>query len=182
MGAERCGWRRSSGSSSLSSGTMDRPAVKRMEVDRDDGNGPTYPYLLGATLGEGSYGLVREGLDVSTGKVVAIKSLDRRLLKKQRRGLENLEREIRVHTRLGQHDTIVDLEDVIDIKSKSRIHLVLEYMHCGSVQDVLDRAPDSRLGQAQARRYFAGLLAGLQVSLSLSLSLSHTHTHYLYSV
>lgn len=141
---------------------MERPAVKRMEVDREDGRGPTYPYLLGATLGEGAYGLVREGLDVSTAKVVAIKSLDRRLLKKQRRGLENLEREIRVHKRLGAHGTIVDLENVIDIKSKSRIHLVLEYMHCGSVQDVLDRAPGNRLGQAQARRYFAGLLAGLQ--------------------
>eukprot|EP01043_Picozoa_sp_COSAG02_P089693 COSAG02_NODE_26639_length_628_cov_1.224953_1_plen_103_part_01 len=103
---------------------MDRPPVKRMEVDRDDGRGPTYPYLLGATLGEGSYGLVREGLDVSTAKVVAIKSLDRRLLKKQRRGLENLEREIRVHKRLGRHDTIVDLEDLIGIKTKSGLHLV----------------------------------------------------------
>ena len=136
------------------------PPVKRMEVDR--GSGATYPYLLGATLGEGSYGLVREGLDVNTAKVVAIKSLDRRLLKKQRRGLENLDREIRVHKRLGRHDTIVDLENVVNIETKSRIHLVLEYMHCGSVQDVLDRAPGKKLGQAQARRYFAGLLAGLQ--------------------
>lgn len=79
------------------------PPVKRMEVDLEDGQGPQYPYLLGATLGEGSYGLVREGLDVATAKVVAIKSLDRRLLKKQRRGLENLKREITVHKRLGNY-------------------------------------------------------------------------------
>lgn len=62
----------------------------------------------------------------------------------------------------GRHDTIVDLLHVVDLKSKSRIHLVLEYMHCGSVQDVLDAAPEKRLGAGQARRYFAGLLAGLQ--------------------
>ena len=93
----------------MEAGAAAGPRVKRLQVDPEDGSGPRYPYLLGTTLGEGSYGLVREGLDVETAKVVAIKSLDRRLLKKQRRGLENLEREIRLHKRLGRHSTIVDL-------------------------------------------------------------------------
>eukprot|EP01047_Picozoa_sp_COSAG01_P079337 COSAG01_NODE_15012_length_1385_cov_1.896579_1_plen_333_part_00 len=119
-------------------------------------------YGLGAVLGEGSYGVVREGLELRTLKVVAVKSLDRRLLKKQRRGLENLKREIRVHKLLGSHPTIVSLRETIDIEHKSKLHMVLDYMHCGSVQDVLDRAPNNALGQAQARQYFGGLLLSLE--------------------
>jgi serine/threonine protein kinase len=119
-------------------------------------------YGLGAVLGEGSYGVVREGLELRTLKVVAVKSLDRRMLKKQRRGLENLKREIRVHKLLGSHPTIVSLRETIDIEHKSKLHMVLDYMHCGSVQDVLDRAPNNALGQAQARQYFGGLLLSLE--------------------
>ena len=105
---------------------------------------------------------MREALHLQTGAVVAVKSLDKRFLKKQRRGIENLKREIQVLKLLGSHSTIVVLKDVIDIESKSKAHLVLDYMHCGSVQDVLDRAPAGRLGQVQARRYFGDLIHALQ--------------------
>ena len=127
----------------------------------------SYRYGLGCDLGEGSYGVVREGIHLGTCAVVAIKTLDKRLLKKQRRGLENLKREIHVLKLLGSHSSIVALKDVIDIESKNKIHLVLEYMHCGDVQNVLDRAPEHRLGQAQARRYFGGLLLALEHCHSL---------------
>ena len=109
-----------------------------------DDNG-AYRYGVGALLGEGSYGVVREGINLATCGVFAIKTLDKRLLKKQRRGLENLKREVQVHKLLGSHASIVELKDVIE--SKTKVHLVLGYMHCGSVQDVLDRAPGRRLGR-----------------------------------
>ena len=51
---------------------------------------------------------------------------------------------------------------MINRPNKSRIHLVLEYMHCGSVQGVLEAAEGRRLGQAQARKYFGQLVMSLQ--------------------
>ena len=51
---------------------------------------------------------------------------------------------------------------MINRPNKSRIHLVLEYMHCGSVQGVLEAAAGRRLGQAQARKYFGQLVMSLQ--------------------
>jgi len=78
-------------------------------------------FALGDILGEGTYGKVREGVNLQTMEVVAAKSLDKRLIKRQRNGLENVKREISVHKRLGKHPTIVGLIEVINRVEKSKM-------------------------------------------------------------
>ena len=119
-------------------------------------------FVLGDILGEGTYGKVSEGLNLETMQVVAVKSLDKRFLRRQRQWMDNIKREISVHKRLGKHPTVVALIEVINIEEKSKIHLVMDYMHCGTIQELLDRAPNNRLVPCQARECFRGLIQALE--------------------
>eukprot|EP01052_Picozoa_sp_SAG31_P003113 SAG31_NODE_116_length_24094_cov_38.884184_21_plen_148_part_00 len=119
-------------------------------------------YALGDILGEGTYGKVSEGVNLETMQVVAVKSLDKRLLRRQRLWHENIKREISVHKRLGEHPTVVSLIETIDIDEKSKIHLIMDYMHGGTIQELLDRAPGNRLPACQARELFRGLIEALE--------------------
>ena len=118
-------------------------------------------YVLGPTLGRGSYGKVREGLNTQTLQVVVVKQLDKKRLRKTRGGTRKVEREVQALRRVGRSEHATELLGVVNEDSAPKAYLVLEYMPAGSLQQLLDRAPGKRLPLGQARRYFRQLVSAL---------------------
>jgi len=120
-------------------------------------------YLLGETLGKGSYGKVREALDTNTMKTVAIKIINKSQLRKLPGGGEaSVRQEIACMKKLKPHPNIVTFIDSFANEDKGKLFIVLEYVGGGTLQDLLNRTPDRCLPVRQAQRYFRDLVCGLQ--------------------
>ena len=85
------------------------------------------PYLLGRTIGEGSYAKVRYGQHAESGRAVAVKVLDKAALLAG--GLaEQVRREVEILRRL-RHPNVVQLLEVLT--SSERVFLVMELVAGG---------------------------------------------------
>ena len=60
-----------------------------------------HDYLLGGVIGKGSFGKVKEAVDLRTRERVAVKIIKERLLKKMPNGVESVCREIRFASYYG---------------------------------------------------------------------------------
>ena len=122
-------------------------------------------YVMGDVLGEGSQAKVREALDSKTLRRVAIKIINIKQLRKIRNAEAGLKRELSIHRRL-KHPHVVEMIECFTIekaeKQKEKCYVVLEHVPGGSVQDLLDGAPDGVLPFGMARRFLRQLLEGLQ--------------------
>lgn len=117
-------------------------------------------YLMGDVLGEGSYGKVKEGLDIHTLERRAIKIMKKRKLRRIPHGEENVKREIWMLKRL-HHKNIIKLVDVIYNNEREKIYMVMDYCVCG-MHVMLKIAPDNKFPEWQGRDYFKQLIDGLE--------------------
>ena len=104
-----------------------------MEVERGGGKRSIDHYVLGKTLGIGSFGKVKLAVHKETGIKVAIKVLN----KKKVQALDmndKVWREIRV-LKLFSHPHIIRLYEVID--TPSDIYVVMEYVSGGELFDYI---------------------------------------------
>jgi len=108
-------------------------------------------YLFGEALGKGSYGKVKEAANILTRQKVAIKIINKKQLRKIPGGEENVRQEIEMQHQLF-HPNIVKLFESFTIPEKNKMYIVLEYIGGGSVQDLLEVAPNSRLPIPQAQK------------------------------
>lgn len=120
-----------------------------------------HQYILGEILGEGSYAKVREAVDSITSRRVAIKILKKRHLKKIPGGENSVKKEINVLKKL-HHQHIVELLEFFTIDEKEKMYIVLEYVGGGTLQGLVERAPDGKLPLRQAQAIFRQLLDGLE--------------------
>lgn len=118
-------------------------------------------YLVGEVLGKGAYAKVKEGVNVNTQQRVAVKILNKRQLRKIPNGEENVKLEIEIHQKLD-HRNIVKFIESFAIAEKNKLYIILEFLDGGSVQDLLEQAPDGRLPPEQARCYVYQLLEALE--------------------
>jgi 5'-AMP-activated protein kinase catalytic alpha subunit len=88
-------------------------------------------FEIGKTLGEGTFGRVKEAVNTITGEVVAIKILDKDKITKQQMGLQ-VKKEISI-MKMVRHDNIVFLKEVL--ASRSKIFIVLELVAGGELFD-----------------------------------------------
>ena len=104
-------------------------------------------YVMGDVLGEGSQAKVREALDQDAANVSCIKIINIKQLRKIRNAEAGLKRES-IHRRL-KHPHVVEMIECFTIekaeKQKEKCYVVLEHVPGGSVQDLLDGAPDGVL-------------------------------------
>lgn len=100
----------------------------------------------------GSYAKVKEAVDIHSLRRVAVKIFDKAHLRKLTGGEAAVEREVQIQQRL-KHINIVEIIEEFADEEKDRLYIVLEYMAGGSLQTLLDRAPNHRLPMAQTRRY-----------------------------
>ena len=117
-------------------------------------------YLIGETLGEGSYGKVKEGFCTETLRRVAIKIMKPSRLKKIASGEQNMRHEITLLKKLN-HKNVVELMDVLYKSEKQKTYIVFGFC-ATTLAEVISRSPHVRLPLSQAQRYFIQLIKGLE--------------------
>jgi len=117
-------------------------------------------YAIGRRLGEGSYGRVKEGVHLNTKRRVAIKIYSRKRIKAIAGAEESSAKEIEILKSL-QHVNVVYAIDSFVNEQKEKIYIVMEYVNGGTLQGLLDKAPESRLPLRQVRQIFKGTIKGL---------------------
>ncbi|XP_052867447.1 5'-AMP-activated protein kinase catalytic subunit alpha-2-like isoform X4 [Anopheles cruzii] len=126
------------------------------------GQGPTVQplvkighYILGATLGTGSFGKVKVGEHTVTKHKVAVKILNRQKIKsldvvgKIRREIQNL--------KLFRHPHIIKLYQVIS--TPTDIFMIMEYVSGGELFDYI--VNNGKLQESEARRFFQQIISGV---------------------
>jgi len=113
------------------------------------------PYILGDTLGNGTFGKVKIGIHQMTGHRVAIKILNRNKIKsldvvgKIRREIQNL--------KLFRHPHIVKLYQVIS--TPTDIFMVMEHVGGGELFEYIIRK--GKLDESSARKFFQQIISGV---------------------
>jgi 5'-AMP-activated protein kinase catalytic alpha subunit len=114
------------------------------------------PYILGRTLGVGSFGKVKEGYHELCGQKVAVKILNRSKVHMMDM-TPKVRREIMI-LRLLNHKHLIKLYEVIECPSD--IFVVTEYISGGELFDfIVERG---RLPENDARRFFQQLIGGVE--------------------
>jgi len=103
-------------------------------------------YRQEKVIGKGAFGLVSLARSVVTGEMVAMKTIDRAKLHSENLK-KTVEHEIRILKRL-KHRRIVRLYEVIE--TPRAIHIILEYVDGGTVQQLVKR--QKRLSEPEAQR------------------------------
>uniref|UniRef100_A0A1B0ALR7 non-specific serine/threonine protein kinase n=3 Tax=Glossina TaxID=7393 RepID=A0A1B0ALR7_9MUSC len=112
-------------------------------------------YLLGATLGTGTFGKVKIGEHQMTKHKVAVKILNRQKIKsldvvsKIRREIQNL--------KLFRHPHIIKLYQVIS--TPTDIFMIMEYVSGGELFDYIVK--HGKLQEYEARRFFQQIISGV---------------------
>ncbi|KAJ5070943.1 cbl-interacting serine/threonine-protein kinase 8 [Anaeramoeba ignava] len=114
------------------------------------------PYEIGKTLGEGTFGKVKQAVNVETNELVAIKVMEKKKILKENMA-EQVKKEISV-MKMINHPHIVRLIDVL--VSKSRIFLVLELVTGGELFYKI--AHDGKFDDHTSRYYFQQLITGVE--------------------
>ncbi len=114
-------------------------------------------YTIGAQIGQGAYATVKQAVEKSTGRKVAVKVYEKsRLLDPQRKLSVN--REIHLLKKLA-HAHIVKLFDVIE--TSRQLFLVMEYVRGKSLYTYLHTKLGKRLDEAEAFMIFRQILEGI---------------------
>ena len=112
-------------------------------------------YILGKTLGQGTFGKVKLAVHQDTQVKRALKIMDKGKIRASGMG-EQIKKEISIMQTL-RHSNIIQLIEVL--ASTTSIYLVLELVTGGELFDVI--VEQGRLEEDEARRYFRQLVSGL---------------------
>uniref|UniRef100_A0A0N4U1E5 non-specific serine/threonine protein kinase n=1 Tax=Dracunculus medinensis TaxID=318479 RepID=A0A0N4U1E5_DRAME len=116
-------------------------------------------YLFGDTIGEGSYGKVKEVLEVHSLVRKAVKIIKFSRLRKIPNGRANVEQELRILNRV-QHHNVISLCDLFRDDEKQKLYIIMDYC-TGSLQQMLDGSEEKKLPLFQAHSFFTQLIDGL---------------------
>ena len=86
-------------------------------------------YLLGKTLGEGTFGKVKLGTHILTGEKVAIKILEKSKIK-DKADVERVTREIHI-LKIMRHPHIIQLYEIIE--TPKQLYLIMEMAENGEL-------------------------------------------------
>ena len=114
-------------------------------------------YVLGQTIGQGSFGKVKLGVHEITGHKVAVKILNRLKMSTKQNVDKKIKREIRI-LKLLRHPHIIRLYEVIE--TPTDIFMIMEYVAGGELFDYIVR--NGRLSQAQAKKFFQQIVCGVE--------------------
>lgn len=136
-------------------------------------------YLIGDLLGDGSYGKVKECLDLDTLSRRAVKIINMKLInKKIPHGVANVRKEINIMQRLN-HKNVIKLYDSyeknLEEETKKdeeikpvKLYIFIDYCMT-SLEKLIKNAPDQRLHNWQAQHYFKQLIDGLEYLHSINI-------------
>ena len=113
-------------------------------------------YLVGKTIGEGTFGKVKLAVNSETGERVAVKILEKERIQAQDMHYQ-IKKEISI-MKIVNHNNVVKMHEVLS--SKTRIFIVLELVSGGELFDKIVR--QRRFGEGPARTYFRQLIRGVK--------------------
>jgi len=116
-------------------------------------------YVLGPTLGEGTFGKVKRARHVETNQEVAIKIIDKAKVRQQNMGIQ-IKREVNIMKQIGStKKNFVQLYEVL--ASRSKIFLVLELVKGGELFDLIVK--EKRFNETKALYYFKQLVTCVEL-------------------
>lgn len=113
-------------------------------------------YVLDKTLGSGGFGKVKLAIHEYTGSKVAIKIINKKLIKSQKIS-SKIQREIRL-MKYFNHPNIIKLYQVLD--TAQNIFVVMEYVSGGELFELVNEARG--FDETTGRRYFRQIIDGVE--------------------
>lgn len=105
-------------------------------------------YLLGKTIGEGSFARVKQGFHVLTGEKVAVKIIDKKRAHQDKYVARNMRREAKI-MQMIRHPHIVQLLEVVE--TEHRYYLITELAAGGDLMDYI--CYRKKLGEVEVRKF-----------------------------
>ncbi|CAD8134871.1 unnamed protein product [Paramecium pentaurelia] len=122
-------------------------------------------YLIGKTIGQGTFSKVCQAINQVIGHEAAVKVLEKKCID-QEGDVERVKREIQI-LKLLHHPQIVKLYEVIE--TENHIYLFMEYANGGELFDYIDRVKQqdnsfqmSRITEYEACKFFHQIISGLE--------------------
>jgi serine/threonine protein kinase len=119
-------------------------------------------YIIGKTMGEGTFGKVKMGTHLITGEKVAIKILQKAKIVAVA-DVERVSREIHILKRI-HHDNIIQLYEVID--TPNEIYLIMEFADGGELFDYI--VANTRVKEPLAAKFFHEICNGIDYVHSMN--------------
>jgi len=113
-------------------------------------------YILGKTIGEGTFGKVKIGTHIMTGERVAVKVLEKERIVEVA-DVERVAREVHI-LKLIRHPHIVQLYEIIE--TRRQLYLIMEYASGGELFDYI--VANGRVQEPEACRFFHQIIAGVE--------------------
>lgn len=113
-------------------------------------------YVLGRTIGEGTFGKVKIGTHNLTNEKVAVKILEKERIK-DIADIERVAREIHI-LKLIRHPNIIQLYEIIETPVK--LFLIMEYASGGELFDYI--VTQHRVKEPEACKFFQQILSGIE--------------------
>jgi len=113
-------------------------------------------YILGKTIGEGTFGKVKIGTHIMTGERVAVKVLEKERIVEVA-DVERVAREVHI-LKLIRHPHIIQLYEIIE--TRRQLYLIMEYASGGELFDYI--VANGRVQEPEACRFFHQIIAGVE--------------------
>lgn len=113
-------------------------------------------YVLGKTIGEGTFGKVKLGTHILTGERAAVKVLEKERIVEVA-DVERVAREVHI-LKLIRHPHVVQLYEIIE--TRKQLYLIMEYASGGELFDYI--VASGRVQEAEACRFFHQIIAGVE--------------------
>eukprot|EP00929_Paragymnodinium_shiwhaense_P047984 TRINITY_DN24327_c0_g1_i1.p1 TRINITY_DN24327_c0_g1~~TRINITY_DN24327_c0_g1_i1.p1 ORF type:complete len:855 (-),score=194.10 TRINITY_DN24327_c0_g1_i1:279-2843(-) len=113
-------------------------------------------YILGKTIGEGTFGKVKLGTHILTGEKVAVKILEKERIVDVA-DVERVAREIHI-LKLIQHPHVIQLYEIIE--TPRQLYLITEYCSGGELFDHI--VASGRVKEREACRFFHQIIGGVE--------------------
>ncbi|CAD8172743.1 unnamed protein product [Paramecium pentaurelia] len=113
-------------------------------------------YILGKTIGEGTFGQVKLGQHTITNETVAIKILEKDKMK-ENIDYERISREINCLKKL-RHPNIIQIYEIVE--TINSLYLIMEYAPGGELFEVIIK--NQRLNEKETAEYMMQILSGVQ--------------------
>lgn len=90
-------------------------------------------YILGKSIGEGTFGKVKQGVHTLTGEKVAVKILEKDKIQDVA-DVERVAREIHI-LKIVRHPNVIQLYEIIE--TQKQLYLIMEYANGGELFDYI---------------------------------------------
>eukprot|EP01017_Pseudomicrothorax_dubius_P047951 TRINITY_DN8656_c0_g1_i2.p1 TRINITY_DN8656_c0_g1~~TRINITY_DN8656_c0_g1_i2.p1 ORF type:complete len:591 (+),score=108.99 TRINITY_DN8656_c0_g1_i2:148-1920(+) len=113
-------------------------------------------FILGKTIGEGTFGKVKQGTHILTGEKVAVKILEKEKIVDVA-DFERVAREIHI-LKLIRHPHIIQLYEIYE--TPKVLFLIMEYVSKGELFDYI--VANTRVNEKDACRFFQQIISGIE--------------------